>query len=1274
MTVSEEGDHLRPIISFSCLPMVHHPVVMQCLTYLVFTLEIIVMTTLDFPLISMLRQEHPQYIFGFVAVFSTIVLTIWVFGLLYYLKYKNTKPSAYLIPLICYAVTCGLGVLLWNFTGSYINIFTLLFFFPLLSSVSILYFKWKDNDFSLTFEGAKYKHHILFFSPSVVCLGFSVALMITVKPLFLGLTIMFFSFEFLLIAYTFVSYFKTLNFRKSLEATFLLTAAGLHVLWGVLSMTVLDQSGAGTLVTLACLFPLVSGGFALYDFSDRNYKPAKSTTITALASIITFTLYFVIITFTTDPWYFGASLLGGLFSVLFVSFIAFSIRTSGHFPPHLRVYTFIYVGLATMTALYVGGRGEGIFWGGSLCLFIVVGVCLLYSFSLKPMNSSSPLISSPWVFPSYCLTDNGQFMKVNLPKFLSLLSFIILSLWGCFASLWMESIYWGPLVVSGVSALFLVTSIGSSVTLPSFLLGKNHYLLSPRVVSETLADDSLNIASGLKPTWTDLASKYQSSKSEAKNPEEFIKTWKLYDEFTSQFEGDVSIVLLAAVKLYQSANAVEFTLLNNLTLFLQSTGKENVTAAELQSMSVEKKKLLMAEMEAWMENKRKMKNAARRSVSKKKKEKKSENGSWKKITGEDRFKWKKKKRKKFEEEENKRRQIQIEEEKDEEKRRKLEEENRRRQIQIEEEKDEEKRRKLEEENRKRQIQIEEQERKRKMEEEEKRRRQIEIERQRRQQIVDDGKRKKIIVRDDALPNSNVSSDSDNDVNIPITPISKNFDDVDEDRRRRFEQQQEEQERRRQLTVQRQKKRGGWFSKSSNQQEAPPTPKPTVSDPLSKYDELAKTLSSSNQLFSDENFPAGDKALGPALSSRANPNWKRVSQLGGQVFQGTPCADRVQQGSLGDCWLISAIAVCATRPDLIQHLFVKDYTKNGFYVLRFHKNCSWTYVTIDDFLPVRGNNLPLFCHSSEAKEFFPALIEKAYAKIHGNYETIEGGHVSVGLSDLTGGIADEVRFKKAKSEIASGALWRKMRNYVESGYLLGAGSPSGKDTDISSFGIVQGHAYSILQCVEVENLKLIQLRNPWGDSSWKGDYGPTSTKWTAKLKKRLDFSSVDDGKFWMTYGDYVAHFDSLYICRFFDKHYPGKFRSAWSVANRTAGGRSSADNRDTFITNPQYRLRSSKPGKCGIVLRQDDRRMQGQKQLAIGFYVCTGKGGKITIATTANVYAKAGFIFLRELFSEIDVEAGVDYTIVPCTWDAGQENGFGIMAFGEHPIEFEEIRG
>ena len=93
----------------------------------------------------------------------------------------------------------------------------------------------------------------------------------------------------------------------------------------------------------------------------------------------------------------------------------------------------------------------------------------------------------------------------------------------------------------------------------------------------------------------------------------------------------------------------------------------------------------------------------------------------------------------------------------------------------------------------------------------------------------------------------------------------------------------------------------------------------------------------------------------------------------------------------------------------------------------------------------------------------------------------------GLMEMIGGTGMIVGFDDAKVQetISNGSFFKKLLQWHECGYLLGAGSPSGKDTDTSREGIVQGHAYSLLRVCEERDAKgthqLVQLRNPWGNT-------------------------------------------------------------------------------------------------------------------------------------------------------------------------------------------------
>lgn len=84
-------------------------------------------------------------------------------------------------------------------------------------------------------------------------------------------------------------------------------------------------------------------------------------------------------------------------------------------------------------------------------------------------------------------------------------------------------------------------------------------------------------------------------------------------------------------------------------------------------------------------------------------------------------------------------------------------------------------------------------------------------------------------------------------------------------------------------------------------------------------------------------------------------------------------------------------------------------------------------------------------------------------------------------DLTGGVGMRIDMTKDpwKQQTRNGVLFGLLLQYQAAGYLMGAGSPAGSDSEdnASPSGIVQGHAYSLLDVVEIDGNQLLKLRNP-----------------------------------------------------------------------------------------------------------------------------------------------------------------------------------------------------
>lgn len=407
-------------------------------------------------------------------------------------------------------------------------------------------------------------------------------------------------------------------------------------------------------------------------------------------------------------------------------------------------------------------------------------------------------------------------------------------------------------------------------------------------------------------------------------------------------------------------------------------------------------------------------------------------------------------------------------------------------------------------------------------------------------------------------------------------------------------------------------------------------------------------------------------------SKANvPEYKfrKLREMVGKVelFSNGCSPGDIHQGELGDCWFLSAIACLSAREEKkpkekqMKELFTYTDTEVGLYVVRFYKNGVYQDIVVDDRFPTKWGQCS-FASSGKKSECWVQIIEKAYAKLHGTYDSIEGGFVNDGLVDMTGGMGGQIRLhdKEAKKEINDGTMWATLKNLNHDGHLLGCGSGAGKDTDISDMGIVKGHAYSLLRVEEIDGHRLVQLRNPWGSTEWKGKWSDDDEdSWTQKMKKKLDFKKANDGTFWMAFEDFVLHYRSVYICRVFDDEWKRvTVTSEWR--GETAGGCS--NNFSKYAKNPKVKLKIVGRVKLFLTLMQHDSRGvgEGEGEIPIGFRVFRDTNLRSSAVCGTGTYA-----YDREVFVDTDLEEnskGGPYIIVPTTFDAGQERAFTMKAY------------
>ncbi|XP_077447835.1 calpain-5-like [Stigmatopora argus] len=463
-----------------------------------------------------------------------------------------------------------------------------------------------------------------------------------------------------------------------------------------------------------------------------------------------------------------------------------------------------------------------------------------------------------------------------------------------------------------------------------------------------------------------------------------------------------------------------------------------------------------------------------------------------------------------------------------------------------------------------------------------------------------------------------------------------------------------------------------------------------------YSVLKKDCLKSKKLFEDPEFPCIDASL-YFRKPPGRVQWKRPGEISNDphLFVEGVSAHDLNQGSVGNCWFVAACSCLALKPNLWKKVIPdwkeqewdskhpEDYA--GIFHFQFWIFGEWVDVVVDDRLPTINGEL-IYCHSKDNNEYWSALLEKAYAKLSGCYESLEGGNTGDAVVDFSGAVAEAINLEAGayyKDQEKLDQLFADLLKVYDRGGIISCSikaEPHEIELKLAN-GLVKGHAYSVTAVNRVrvghgliayfknETIPMIRMRNPWGKTEWNGSWSDSSEEWSKvgdTERGNLGITVEDDGEFWMSFTDWCKHFTDADVCRLINTsmisihktwhevvHFGSWTKNAEPLLNRCGG---CANHKSTFLQNPQYIFDVTKESDEVLVsLQQRDMKIHrkfGQgENLTIGFSIFKvelNRKYRMHDILTQKCVETSTYINARTVFMRCTLQQG-RYALIPTTF-------------------------
>jgi hypothetical protein len=220
--------------------------------------------------------------------------------------------------------------------------------------------------------------------------------------------------------------------------------------------------------------------------------------------------------------------------------------------------------------------------------------------------------------------------------------------------------------------------------------------------------------------------------------------------------------------------------------------------------------------------------------------------------------------------------------------------------------------------------------------------------------------------------------------------------------------------------------------------------------------------------------------------------------GGTFFHETAEFFDPVQGAVANCYYIAALSAIAwATPFRIAHLTRATGVNQDQFndLINFYKPDSGGVIDkaiqLTEALPLTLGGDFIYCRSSEAGETWPAVYEKAFAKLKTGTTTDMPDITQTAWGDCVGATAQLNGGSRSYFDTASRSaddLWNVLRSHCLSyrtfdpmtAWTYSSGDASPDHVDYSSAHVVGSHCYTVLGWAYRNCQRWIVLRNPWGN--------------------------------------------------------------------------------------------------------------------------------------------------------------------------------------------------